>query len=154
MRRLLDLLFDADSAERQQTGTFPQEQLAAAALMVEAARLDGSFAPAERQRIREILQTRFALPADLAQELLAEAEATAEASADWHRFTREIKDALDHAGRIAVIEMLWEVAYADGSLHDYEASLLRRVVGLLHVGDRESGEARQRVLARLGLAGA
>lgn len=152
MRRLLDLLFDADSAERQRTGTFPREQLAAAALMVEAARLDGSFAPAERQRIREILQRRFALPVDLAQELLAEAEAAAEASADWHRFTREIKDALDPAGRIAVIEMLWEVAYADGELHDYEASLLRRVVGLLHVDDRESGEARRRVLARLGLA--
>jgi uncharacterized tellurite resistance protein B-like protein len=50
-----------------------------------------------------------------------------------------------------VIEMLWEVAYADGRLHDYEASLLRRVTGLLYVSDRDSGEARKRVLARLGL---
>jgi uncharacterized tellurite resistance protein B-like protein len=47
--------------------------------------------------------------------------------------------------------MLWEVAYADGTLHDYEASLLRRITGLLYVSDRESGEARKRVLARLGL---
>jgi uncharacterized tellurite resistance protein B-like protein len=47
--------------------------------------------------------------------------------------------------------MMWEVAYADGALHDYEASLLRRVTGLLYVSDRESGEARKRVLARLGL---
>jgi uncharacterized tellurite resistance protein B-like protein len=45
--------------------------------------------------------------------------------------------------------MLWEVAYADGQLHDYEASLLRRIAGLIYVGDRESGEARKRVLARL-----
>jgi len=52
-----------------------------------------------------------------------------------------------------VIEMLWEVAYADGQLHDYEANLLRRITGLLYVSDRESGEARKRVLARLGLPG-
>jgi uncharacterized tellurite resistance protein B-like protein len=48
--------------------------------------------------------------------------------------------------------MLWEVAYADGILHDYEASLLRRVTGLLYVSDKASGAARLRVLARLGLA--
>jgi hypothetical protein len=36
-------------------------------------------------------------------------------------------------------------------LHDYEASLLRRVTGLLYVSDRESGDARTRVLARRGL---
>ena len=49
--------------------------------------------------------------------------------------------------------MLWEVVYADGELHDYEASLLRRIAGLLYVPDRESGEARKRVLARLGVEG-
>ena len=48
--------------------------------------------------------------------------------------------------------MLWEVAYADGALHDYEASLLRRVAGLLYVSDRDNGEARLRVMAKLGIA--
>jgi uncharacterized tellurite resistance protein B-like protein len=44
------------------------------------------------------------------------------------------------------------VVYADRRLHDLEASLLRRVTGLLHISDRDSGEARLRVRARLGLA--
>ena len=70
---------------------------------------------------------------------------------EWHGFTRAIKDGFSHAERVQLIEMMWEVAYADGALHDYEASLLRRVTGLLYVSDRESGEARKRVLARLGL---
>ncbi len=48
--------------------------------------------------------------------------------------------------------MLWEVAYADGILHDYEANLLRRIGGLIYVSDRERGAARRRVVARLGLA--
>ena len=51
------------------------------------------------------------------------------------------------------MEMLWEVAYADGTLHDYEANLLRRLTALIHVTDRESGQARKRALAKLGLQG-
>ena len=50
--------------------------------------------------------------------------------------------------------MLWEVAYADGVLHDYEANLLRRVGGLIYVNDRERGDARRRVLARIDADGA
>ena len=53
--------------------------------------------------------------------------------------------------RVELIEMLWEVAYAYGVLDEYEDSLLRRVGGLIYVPDRERGEARQRVLKRLGL---
>jgi len=44
---------------------------------------------------------------------------------------------------------LWEVVYSDNELHAYEANLLRRVSGLLHVTDRQSGEARKRVIAKL-----
>ena len=51
-----------------------------------------------------------------------------------------------------LIEKMWEIVYADGVLDDYEANLLRRVAGLIYVPDRESGAARQRVLARLGSA--
>ena len=48
-----------------------------------------------------------------------------------------------------MLQMLWEVAYADGELHDYEASLLRQVAGLLYVTDQESGTARKRARERL-----
>ena len=82
---------------------------------------------------------------------MARAERTATESVAWQGFTRAIKDALPPEERIGVLEMLWEVVYADGRLHDYEASLLRRVAGLLYVSDRDSGEARLRVLARLGI---
>jgi hypothetical protein len=33
-------------------------------------------------------------------------------------------------------------------VHDYEANLIRRVAGLLHVEDRHAGEARKRVTER------
>ena len=133
--------------------SFEERQLAAAALLVEAASLDSEFGAAERATIGELLQSRFGLAAAEADDLLAEAERAAAASVQWQGFTQAIKEGFTPSERVDVIEMLWEVVYADGQLHDYEASLLRRITGLLYVSDRDSGEARKRVLARLGLPG-
>jgi uncharacterized tellurite resistance protein B-like protein len=130
---------------------FEQQQIAAAALMVEAARLDGTFDQDERAHLAGVLRKHFELSEEDVDALIGEAEHSVAESVEWQGFTRTVKDGFDHEGRVAVIEMLWQVAYADGELHDYEASLLRRVAGLIYVSDRESGEARQRVLARLGL---
>ena len=152
MRRFLSILFGDDAALREPVGRSDDAHVAAAALMVEAARLDGSFTDVERDRIQKLLVQRFQLTPWLAAELLARAERTATESVAWQGFTQAIKDGLAPEERIGIIEMLWEVVYADGQLHDYEASLLRRVTGLLYVGDRESGEARIRVMERLGIA--
>lgn len=150
--RLRSLLTGRAENARPATHSFEERQLAAAALMVEAATLDDTFGAVEREHIESLVQERFSLTPEEARDLVAEAESAASASVEWHGFTRAIKDGFDHAERVQLIEMLWEVAYADGELHDYEASLLRRIAGLLYVSDRESGEARKRVLARLGLA--
>ena len=88
----------------------------------------------------------------VAAQLVARAERTATESVAWQGLTHTLKESLDEAERVEILEMLWEVAYADGVLHDYEASLLRRVAGLLYVSDRDNGEARLRVMAKLGIA--
>jgi uncharacterized tellurite resistance protein B-like protein len=126
--------------------------LAAAALLVEAARMDDSIDAAERARIVELVRWRFGLTEDEAESLVAEAEDATEDAAHWYRFTATIRGAFDDEERIQLIEMLWDVAYADGRLHDLEASLLRRIAGLLYVSDRDSGAARQRAMRRHGVA--
>jgi uncharacterized tellurite resistance protein B-like protein len=155
MKRFLAILFGDDAAVTDPEGSgaqrFADEQVAAAALMVEAARLDGTFGAAERAKIGELLRERFGLPPWTAERLLQRAERTATESVAWQGFTQAIKEGLAPENRIGIIEMLWEVAYADGELHDYEASLLRRVAGLLYVDDKTSGEARLRVMAKLGI---
>ncbi|MGI9494148.1 MAG: TerB family tellurite resistance protein [Geminicoccaceae bacterium] len=150
--RLKRLIGDAAAPVDGRTShSFEEKQLAAAALMVEAARLDSAFDEVERERIETLLQNQFALRPEEAKDLLAAGQEASDDSVEWQGFTRSIKDGFDHDERIAIIEMLWEVAYADGELHDYEASLIRRITGLLYVPDRESGEARKRVRTRLGL---
>jgi uncharacterized tellurite resistance protein B-like protein len=149
LKRLLSAASPAGGRGRARS--FEEKQLAAAALMVEAARLDDDFDADERARIERLLQDRFSLSAAEAGELLAAGEQASSDSVEWQGFTRAIKDGFEPEERVALIEMLWEVAYADGALHDYEASLIRRITGLIYVSDRDSGEARKRVRVRLGI---
>jgi uncharacterized tellurite resistance protein B-like protein len=125
--------------------------VAAAALMMEAARLDDTIDPAERSRIAALVRDRFGLAPDEVEALMRTAEAETDGAAHHYDYVRTIIDRCPPDARTWIIEMLWEVAYADGVLHPLEANLLRRIGGLLYVSDVDRGEARKRVLRRLGL---
>lgn len=148
LKRLLSSALDTDARAADQDDV----AVAAAAVMVEAATLDGTFDENERASILALLQRRFQLSDADARELLAEAEAEHQESNELYSFTRAIKDHFDHDQRVEMVEMLWEVVYADGIAHDFETNLMRRICGLLYVEDAESGAARKRVLDRLGLS--
>lgn len=125
-------------------------QVAAAALLVEAALMDESFDDAERATIERLLTARFELSAGEVSALIEEAKAQVTESSQLFGFTRIVADSFDNEQRVELVEMLWQVAYADGELHDFEANLMRRLAGLLHVSDYDSGRARRAALARLG----
>jgi uncharacterized tellurite resistance protein B-like protein len=127
-------------------------QLAAAALLVEAAWQDESFDGAERARVLDLVRARFDLSAEEAETLLAAAEKSVEGSTQILTFTRTIKDRFTPEERIEMVEMLWQVVYADGVLHDHEAALMRQIGGLVYVSDRDRGIARKRALVRLGVS--
>jgi uncharacterized tellurite resistance protein B-like protein len=133
----------------------PEEELrlAAAALLVEAARMDGKFDADERATVARLLRERFELNDIEATTLVAEAEEAVEETGQLYAFTRVVKDRYSDAERIGMIEMLWEVALADGQVDHFESNLLRRVGGLIFVSDRARGAARKRVMARLGMTG-
>ena len=132
--------------------SFGELQVAAAALLVEAAQMDADFDAAERRKILDLVRARFELTEAEAESLLELADHEVANASQLYSFTRVVKDNFDHDERVELIEMLWEVVYADGTLHDLEASLMRRIAGLIYVPDRESGAARKRALSKLGLA--
>ena len=125
------------------------KHLAAAALLIETAYMDEEFAESERAVISDLVQRRFALDSADCQDLLVEAESAVVRSQQLYEFTRAVNDRFTPEQRIEIMEMLWEVVYADGEVHDFEVSLLRRVGGLIYVSDRDRGLARQRVVDRL-----
>lgn len=141
-------LFDSTDNGKTDNHTL---QAAAAALLVEAARTDNTISEAERDRIIAVTRRHFGLTEEEAKDLLTAAVFDTEGASPYHRYVSIIMDRCPPDQRLWIIEMLWEVAYADGELNDLEANLLRRIGGLLHVSDIERGEARKRVLERLGL---
>ncbi len=127
-------------------------QVAVAALLVEAARMDDHFDESERAVILRVLSQRFALSPEATARLLAAALKADDQSTQLFRFTHLAVQSLNPPERVRIIEMLWEVAYADGVLDPEEDALLRRIAGLIYVSDMDRGAARLRVLHRLGIA--
>lgn len=127
------------------------EKLAAAALMVEVAVQDGQFDSAERSTIEKSLTNKLNLSMDDAKELLELAEDKQNQSVQILSFTKEIKNHFDDQGRTHIMEMLWEVVFADGEEDSYESNLMRRIAGLLYISDKESGDIRKKVMHDLNL---
>ena len=112
-------------------------RLAIAALLVHAVAIDGIIADAERAKIRQVLASEFSLSADETRELVAEARARDNEAVDLYSFTSVLKRALDAEGRIRCVEMLWEIVFADGEVHELEDNLVWRVAELLAVSRQD-----------------
>jgi uncharacterized tellurite resistance protein B-like protein len=128
-------------------------ELAVAALLIEAARMDDSFGAAERATIERLLAERFDLAPAAVRSLIADAERAVQDATQVFPFTQQVCKSLSPEARVQIIEMLWEVAYADGVLDPQEDMLLRRIAGLIYVPDGERGSARLRALAKLAAKG-
>jgi uncharacterized tellurite resistance protein B-like protein len=128
--------------------TPPDRKLAVAVLLVEAAHRDDTFSSDERAVIGRLLADKFGLTPQERDRLLASAEDVNAAMTQLHPFTRVVFEQMTPPERIELIEMMWEVAYADGVLDPEEDALIRRLGNLIHITDRDRVLARQRVLAR------
>jgi uncharacterized tellurite resistance protein B-like protein len=141
MIKALKTLFSGTEADAGADGEITAE-LAAAALMVEAAMSDGVYADVEHDEILKVLVSSFNLDADKAEAVLKQAEDLAEQAVDHHRFTKVVKT-LDHDQRMQIMTDLWSVALADGERDAHEDMLLRRLAPLLALSDKERALARQ-----------
>jgi len=125
-------------------------RLAAAALLVHAAAIDGDVSDAEREKLHTVIKRQFALDEATTDELVAEATEAEHEAIDLYHFTSLINRSLDEEGRRRVVEMMWEIAYADGDVDEFERNLIWRAADLLSVSSRERIELGQRVAGRRG----
>ena len=127
----------------------PHTRLSVAVLLLEAARQDDHFDASERAVIETVLIKQFHLSSPECVHLIEAAEKHVRSLVQLHGHTNDIANEMSPGERIALIEMLWEVAYADGVLDPEEDHLIRRIAKLIYVEDRERVHARQRVLDRI-----
>jgi uncharacterized tellurite resistance protein B-like protein len=125
-------------------------RLAAAALLVHAAAIDGDVGDAEREKLHTVIKRQFALDEATTDELVAEATEAEHDAIDLYHFTSLINRSLDEEGRRRVVEMMWEIAYADGDVDEFEKNLIWRAADLLGVSSRERIELGQHVASRRG----
>jgi uncharacterized tellurite resistance protein B-like protein len=120
-------------------------RLAAAGLMIHACTIDGKMTDAERQTLHDVLKARFSLDDGATEELIDVGTLAENESVDLYHFTRLINRSLDEAGRLSIIEMMWEIVFADGRVNEFEDNLMWRVADLLGVSSRDRIALRRRV---------
>jgi uncharacterized tellurite resistance protein B-like protein len=147
-------LFERVSGDQSRARNLREEELrlAAAALLIHAAVIDGNFDGEERRKLKALLKARFDLGDAEVRDLIKEAEEQEQEAVDLYRFTSILCAELNQDGRKRVIEMLWEVVLADGVVHEFEANLVWRASELLGVSTRDRVLLRKAVEARAGIS--
>jgi uncharacterized tellurite resistance protein B-like protein len=125
-------------------------RVAAAALLVHVINADGTVTSEEKLRLHEVLKYRFELTDADTEELIQEATLMEGEAVDLYRFTSLLGRTLDEKGRARVVEMLWEITYADGRATEFEDNIIWRVADLLGVSSNERIALRQQVAGSTG----
>ncbi|NJO54052.1 MAG: TerB family tellurite resistance protein [Bacteroidales bacterium] len=112
-------------------------RLAATALLIHLVSVDGEMNEAERERLTAVLRQRFSLDAEATVRLIAAAIDKDREAVDLYAFTSVLNRALNDEERRRVIEMMWEVVYADGRVDEFEDNVVWRAADLLHVPSRD-----------------
>jgi uncharacterized tellurite resistance protein B-like protein len=131
------------AAPRQRAFEAGDYRLAAAALLVHLASIDGEFADKEKARLQQVVEARFGLDYQEARELIENAWESEREAVDLFRFTSVLKRTLDEQGRREVVALLWDMAYTDGTVHEFEENIVWRVAELLGVSTRDRVGLRQ-----------
>ncbi|MFQ5509827.1 MAG: TerB family tellurite resistance protein [Leptospirillia bacterium] len=112
-------------------------QLATAALLLEAVRADATEHPEERAEVETAITRAFSLSDAETAELIALAEAETAEATSLYQFTHLIDKGYDYDKKCQVVEMLWQVVFADNHMEKYEEHLVRRVADLIHVAHKD-----------------
>lgn len=119
-------------------------QLATAVLLVEVMRSDAELHSDERSAVIHALRDKFALAPDELERLLELALQTSREATDFFGFTSRLNDAFSMEQKLRMVEHLWRVAYADGTLSAHENHVMRRLSGLLYIPHGAYVAAKQR----------
>lgn len=145
-RALSDFISEITGGQRDAAAFGADDyRLAAAALLVHVITVDGVVTDAERAMLGQVLERRFALTQEESAALVELAIAKDAEAVDLYAFTSVLNRALDDEGRRRIVEMMFQVAFADGNLSEFEDNLVWRAAELLNVDTRDRVEIRREI---------
>jgi uncharacterized tellurite resistance protein B-like protein len=119
--------------EDQADDTQRRLQIATAALLIETARADFKIEDQELDKIAASLSAKFNLSSGEVDELITLAKLETRQATSYYEFTSLINKGFSFDQKIKIIELMWQVAYADDHLQKYEEALIRKISDLLYI---------------------
>ena len=152
---LRQFIADVVSPHAQQDQAFDDTgyRLAATALLVHVVSLDGEPSELEKRKLHNLIESRFGLDPGTADRLIASAMLVEGEAVDLYHFTSVIMRSVDEQGRLRIVEMMWELVYADGQVSEFEDNVVWRAADLLGVSSRDRIDLKHRVAARQPVTG-
>ena len=119
------------------------------ALLLETSLIDGNIEKLEKTKIFEVISRYFSLDEQTLNKYYQEAVLLQEDNSSFHNFTSKIHKKYNYSQKIDILEMLWEIVLVNKDIDDYESSFMRRISGLLHMKDVDSGLIKNKVKKKL-----
>ena len=123
-------------------------RLAATALLVHVVSLDGEPTAVERRKLHSLIESHFGLDPGTADRLISSATRVEGEAVDLYHFTSVIMRSVNEEGRLRIVEMMWELVYADGQVSEFEDNVVWRAADLLGVSSRDRIDLKHRVAER------
>ena len=136
---------DGDAAAKAE-GAHHDVTVAACALFVEMATIDGEFDDTEIDHILEMLERQYGVSGRTAQELMLAAKAELDSGIDMWRYTNLINQNYSAAEKFDIVKLLWQLVYADGHLSEHENYLMRKMGKMLKLSHKDLIDAKLTVL--------
>jgi|TARA_B100000029_G_scaffold128515_1_gene122030 uncharacterized tellurite resistance protein B-like protein len=114
-----------------------------AALLIHVAKIDENYTEKEKEIIKRTIE-EISDNSINAKDIIEDAEKLDNDSNQILDFTKTVKN-LEENLKIKLIETLWRIIYSDKNVDLYEASLMRRLAGLLYIDSKTLGDIKNKI---------
>jgi uncharacterized tellurite resistance protein B-like protein len=145
VRRFFEKGQGAGSADQGTTESH-DVRVAVCALFLEMANIDGKFSASEQDYVISLLKREYGLSDQHVVDLMEASQKGLKDSIDLWQFTNLINQNYSRDEKIQIIEMVWQIVYADGRLDKHEDYLVHKLAKLLRLTDKDLIDAKLKVL--------
>jgi len=134
------------NAANSENNQYHDPRLAACALLLEMAHIDGQFSDEEKENLLSLLKSEYGLSGTDANEMIKHAEEELSNSLDLWKFADMINENFSEEEKLRVVELLWALIYTDGKLDSHEDYLIHKLAHLLRITHSQLIDAKLKVL--------
>ena len=140
--------FKSEKAEPT-SATSEEKNILIVSLLIECAKEDGDFSDDEIIKIKSLLNTKLNINGNDVNAIFDAALEITQDNVEIYSLTKDIRDNFSHEEILKIIEYMWAVMLADGHVDDFEAALMRKIIGLFHLTGKDSSIAKENALNSL-----